>query len=267
MKQYLSFFKLKFTVGLQYKAAALAGMATQIFFGLVFIMVYIAFYSSGTNNTDISLKELIPYLWLNQAFFSLICIWHKDNEILNMIRKGDVAYELCRPQNLYVMWFIRILASKLSSVLLRCFPLIIVSLLLPEPYNLTLPNSIQAFIFFIITLSVSSLLITAIVTLIYILIFYSIDNKGIMGMYCGIAEILSGQVIPIPLFPTFLKSIAVLLPFAYISDFSFRIYSENIVGTTIFQGLLIEITWLIILIIIGIFATKGILKRVSVQGG
>ena len=129
MKQYISFFKLKFTIGLQYKAAALAGMATQIFFGLVFIMVYIAFYSSGTNNTDITLKELIPYLWLNQAFFSLICIWHKDTEILNMIRKGDVAYELCRPQNLYVMWFIRILASKLSSVVLRCSPLIIISLL------------------------------------------------------------------------------------------------------------------------------------------
>ena len=34
MRQYLSFFKLKFAVGLQYKAAALAGLATQIFFGL-----------------------------------------------------------------------------------------------------------------------------------------------------------------------------------------------------------------------------------------
>lgn len=267
MKQYLSFFKLKFSIGLQYKAAALAGMATQIFFGLIFIMVYVAFYSSGTNSADITLKEIIPYLWLNQAFFSLICIWHKDNEILNMIRKGDVAYELCRPQNLYVMWFIRILASKLSSVILRCSPLIIVALLLPSPYNLTLPSSITAFIFFIVTLLISSLLVTALVTLIYVLIFYSIDNKGIMGMYCSIAEILSGQVIPIPLFPTFLKTIAVLLPFAYISDFSFRIYSGNIAGTAIFQGIIIEITWLIILITIGVIATKNILKRITVQGG
>ena len=86
-------------------------------------------------------------------------------------------------------------------------------------------------------------------------------------MYCSIAEILSGQVIPIPLFPTFLKTIAVLLPFAYISDFSFRIYSGNIAGTAIFQGIIIEITWLIILIIIGLIATKNILKRITVQGG
>ena len=54
MKQYISFFKLKFSIGLQYKAAALAGMATQIFFGLIFIMVYVAFYSSGTNSADIT---------------------------------------------------------------------------------------------------------------------------------------------------------------------------------------------------------------------
>ena len=35
----------------------------------------------------------------------------------------------------------------------------------------------------------------------------------------------------------------------------------------IIEGIFIETFWLITLIIIGIFATKGILKRVSVQGG
>ena len=86
-------------------------------------------------------------------------------------------------------------------------------------------------------------------------------------MYCGIAEILSGQVIPIPLFPTLLKNIATILPFAYISDFSFRIYSGNIVDTNIIQGLTIQITWLIIIVILGIISSNKILKRVSVQGG
>lgn len=267
MKQYLSFFKLKFAVGLQYKAAALAGIATQVFFGLVFIMVYIAFYSSGDANVDISLSEIIPYQWLSQAFLSLIWIWHKDNEILSMIKNGNVAYELCRPQNIYWMWFIRILASKLSALLLRCAPLLLIAILLPPPYNLTAPASISALLFFIITLILATLLVTALVTLMYLLIFYSVDSKGVMGMYCGIAEILSGQVIAIPLFPTLLRNIATILPFAYISDFSFRIYSGNIAGPDILQGLIIQITWLIIIIILGILSSNKLLKRVSVQGG
>ena len=267
MRQYLSFFKIKFATGLQYKSAAIAGLATQIFFGFVFIMVYVAFYGSGTPEADITLREIIPYLWLNQAFFSLIYIWHKDNEIMNMIKKGDVAYELCRPQNLYLMWYVRILASKLSSVLLRCIPLLLIAFLLPAPYNLTLPHSIPAFIFFLITLLLSALLVTALVALMYVFIFYSIDSKGIMGMYCGIAEVLAGQIIPIPLFPNFLKAIAVFLPFAYISDFSFRIYSGNIQGVAIAQGLITQIAWLIITVLLGMLATNKILKRVSVQGG
>lgn len=267
MKQYISFFKLKFATGLQYKAAAIAGLATQIFFGFVFIMVYVAFYGSGTNDVDITLRELIQYMWLGQAFFSLIFVWHKDNEILNMIKNGNVAYELCRPQNLYVMWFVRILASKLSSVVLRCIPLLIIAFLLPAPYNLSLPINFTAFIFFVITLTLSSLLVTALVAFLYLLIFYSIDSKGIMGVYCSIAEILAGQVIPIPLFPAFLKSIAVVLPFAYISDFSFRIYSGNITGGAIGQGLIVQLTWLIILIILGLLLSNKILKKVSVQGG
>ena len=91
MRQYISFFKLKFAVGLQYKTAAIAGLATQIFFGLVFIMVYMAFYSSGDAKVDISLQEIISYQWLSQAFLSLIWIWHKDNEILKIKKNGKCS--------------------------------------------------------------------------------------------------------------------------------------------------------------------------------
>ena len=48
MSQYLTYFKIKFISGLQYRSAALAGLSTQFFFGLVFIMVYHAFYTSGS---------------------------------------------------------------------------------------------------------------------------------------------------------------------------------------------------------------------------
>ena len=59
MKFYLSYFKLRFITGLQYRAAAYAGLATQLFFGLVFIMVYLAFYESGGKETPMQIQELI----------------------------------------------------------------------------------------------------------------------------------------------------------------------------------------------------------------
>jgi ABC-2 type transport system permease protein len=80
-------------------------------------------------------------------------------------------------------------------------------------------------------------------------------------------EILSGQVVPLPLTPHFLRIISIVLPFAYVSDFSFRIYCGNIVGQELINGLIIQIIWLILSILIGVVLTNGILKRVSVQGG
>ena len=130
MKQYISFFKLKFICGLQYRAAALAGLSTQLFFGIVSVMVYILFYSSGTSNVGITLEQIITYLWLNQAFFALIYIWHKDNEILKMIRNGDIAYELCRPINFYFKWYFSMYASRIANVVLRFLPVILIAFLL-----------------------------------------------------------------------------------------------------------------------------------------
>ncbi len=267
MKQYISFFKLKFICGLQYRAAALAGLSTQLFFGIVSVMVYILFYSSGTSNVGITLEQIITYLWLNQAFFALIYIWHKDNEILKMIRNGDIAYELCRPQNLYVMWYMRILSSKLSAVLLRSVPIIMIAYLLPKPYKMMLPISINAFILFIFIMIISTLLITSIIVLLYIISSYTVDDKGIFAIVCTISDILSGQAIPLALFPPLFATIISFLPFAYISDFAFRVFSGNIVGFAITKGIIIELLWTIFLTVIGYILTNRILKRVVVQGG
>ena len=138
MKSYFSYFKLKFITGLQYKAAAYAGVCAQIFFGLVYILVYIAFYESDSSNLPMPLNQLVSYLWLNQCFFTLVYMWYKDKEIISMIKSGNIAYELCRPQDLYLMWACKILGERLSQTTLRILPVIFVAIILPSPYNLEL---------------------------------------------------------------------------------------------------------------------------------
>ena len=88
MRFYWAYFKLKFITGLQYRASAIAGLSTQFFFGLINILVYIAFYeSSKTTATPINLNALATYIWLNQAFYALIFMQYKDAEIVKMIKE------------------------------------------------------------------------------------------------------------------------------------------------------------------------------------
>ena len=52
---YWSLGKMRFIAGLQYRAAALAGVATQVFFGFIFIMVFIAFYQNSASPPPMAL--------------------------------------------------------------------------------------------------------------------------------------------------------------------------------------------------------------------
>jgi len=267
MKSYLSYFKLKFKTGLQYRSAALAGIATQFFFGFVYVFVYVAFYESGGSNLPMELGELISYVWLCQSLFSLINLWYKDKEILNMIKTGNIAYELCRPQDLYLMWASKILGERLSRVTLRFLPIILVAILLPTPYNLDLTISLPTLLIFIVSIILSSILMTVLVLLYHVICLFTLDEKGIVNIFMVTSDILSGLVIPIPFFPDYLKDISKILPFQYISDFPIRLYVGNISNYEGMIGIIIQIIWIIILIIIGRIITKKALKKAVIQGG
>ena len=192
---------MKFISGLQYRSAAWAGIATQFFFGFVYIMVYIAFYESGGKDIPMTLAQTITYLWLNQALLALVNQFTRDQELFKMVREGTISYELARPKDLYFMWYFKVLGQKLADVTLRFFPLILVTSLLPAPYGLGLPASLSSFIVFLLSLIIGSLLVTSLTVLYPILTLATMSEKGIVNIMITIADILSGVVVPIPFFP------------------------------------------------------------------
>lgn len=267
MKAYFSYFKLRFITHLAYRAAAWAGIATQVFFGFVYIMVYIAFYESGSSSLPMELPQLITYIWLNQSLLSLVNLFYKDQELFNLVKTGNIAYELIRPKNLYFMWYFKIIGERLSKVILRSVPFLIFLILLPEPYKISLPASFPHFILFLLTMTIGTLLMTAIVSLYPIITTHTLNEKGVVGVIITISDIFSGLVVPIPFFPKFLQVISKCMPFQYVSDLPFRIYVGNIGLTEGTYGLIIQIIWLVLLIGLGYFLMNKSLKKVVVQGG
>ena len=266
MKSYLSYFKLRFITNLQYRMEAVAGISTQIFFALIFIMVYLAFYESG-GDTPMQWQELVNYLWLHQALFALVYPFERESELLDMIKNGNLAYELIRPQDFYFKWYIKMLAKILVAVLLRFVPLIILAIVLPYPYQLSAPYSINNFIMFIVALILGLFLVTALNLLMHILTMFTLDEKGTMITYSVIAEIFMGGTIPIPFLPTWLKHIAEFLPFRFIGDFPFRIYSNSIPLEEGYTLLIGSVIWIIITILLGYFISRVSLRKAVIQGG
>ncbi len=263
---YLAYFRSVLITRLQYKAAAIAGLCTQFFWGFLYCMVYQAFYSHASIDS-ISFKELICYVWLNQAFFSLIFIRSKDTEIMTSIKEGTVAYELCRPYDLYWWWFLKLVAKRYGAMSLRFIPVILLAILLPAPYNLIGPISISGFIMFIITLFLGSLIIVGINIIIHSLSFFTMQDKGISSIINTIGELLAGFAVPLPLLPNLIINVSEYLPFRLIGDLPFRIYSGNIAGAYAIKSIILQIIWVLLLILIGKLIMKKALKKVSIQGG
>ena len=266
MSGYLKYFKTELIMGLQYKVAAISGLCTQFFWGILYCLLYDAFYSHASIEA-ISLKELVSYVWLMQAFLSLIYIRVNDTEILENIKNGTVAYELCRPYRIYYWWYIRILSKKYAAVTLRAIPVIIFAFLLPTPYRLSLPLSLEAFVLFVISLILGSFVVVGISMIIHSISFFTLESKGITSIVCSIGEILSGFAIPVPLLPIFLINLTKYLPFRLIGDAPFRIYSGNINVIEAKEMILLQIIWIVLLIIIGNLLVNKALKKVCIQGG
>src|SRR6202012_4525446 len=110
---------------LQYRAAALAGVATQFWWGGMKIMILAAFYR-GAASAPMSLSQVVTYTWLGQAFLVFLP-WNADPDVVGMVRTGAVAYERLRPVDTYAYWYVRALAWTIARVVPRAIPLTFVA--------------------------------------------------------------------------------------------------------------------------------------------
>ncbi|WP_258881028.1 ABC transporter permease [Clostridium tagluense] len=264
---YVSFFKIRFNCGIQYRTAALAGIITQFTWGLMQILLYRAFYISSPEAFPMGLAQLSSYFWLQQAFMNLFMTWFLDADIIESITSGGIAYELCRPLDLYNMWYIKSLSSRFSKTAIRCVPILVVASILPKPYNLSMITSLNLTVTFLISMSLGFGVVVAFSMLIYVITFFTLSPIGIRIVALSLMEFLSGGIIPIPFLPESIQKIVELLPFASMQNTPFRIYSGNIKGMEILFSILLQVFWLTLLIILGKYLMKRAVNNAVVQGG
>lgn len=267
MRAYLSFFKIRFINGLQYRAAAYAGIVTQLSWGFMYIMLYHSFYRSNPSASSMNISELSTYIWLQQSCLALFMTWFLDNDIFEAISSGNVAYEVCRPLDVYNMWFAKSCATRVSKAVLRCFPILIIASFLPETYKFSMPPSIYSFILFLISVILGTIVVVGYSMLIYIFTFFTISSMGVRMTMVMIADFLAGGLVPLPLLPEYLTKYIYLSPFAAMQNTPFRIYTGGIPSNEAISAIILQLFWAAALIIIGKLIMGKAMKKVIVQGG
>jgi ABC-2 type transport system permease protein len=267
---YVAIVAARFRALLQYRAAALGGLFTQTFFGLVRIMILTAFYAASTTAAPMSLPAVISYVWLGQATLLLIP-WRIDEDVAEQIRTGNVVYELTRPLDLYGVWFARSLAWRTAPVFLRMLPMFVVAMivipLVAPGWELAPPPSAASFVMWIACFSGAVLISAALTALINVTLMWTITGDGLPSLIATCATMFGGLIIPLPLFPDWAKPVLYALPFAGMLDLPSRVFSGDIAASAAPFVLAHQLAWTFALVALGRWLLSRGVRRLVVQGG
>ncbi len=247
----------------QYRAAALAALGTRMFWGLIRTMVFAGFFAASTARQPISPEQMTSYVWLGQAMLGMTLTW-VDGDIRTMIRTGSVAYELARPVDLYWFWFARSFAARLAPTLIQGTPILLVAGLF---LGLRPPPTLEAGLGWCLGTFLALLLSSAIGTIATISLLWTVSGEGVSRLLPSLSYVLSGMVVPLPFWPSWVQGAMAALPFVGLIDSPFRIYLGQFSGAALAGVLLHQVIWTVLLIAAGRCLLARGTRRLVVQGG
>jgi ABC-2 type transport system permease protein len=272
LRPYLAAFAARFKTMLQYRAAAVAGFTTQCWWGGLKVMVYTAFYRHSVHaHAPMTLAQVITYTWLGQALLALQP-WGGDPEVAAAVRTGAVSYDRLRPVDTYTWWFIRAAAWMSARALPRAALMFAAAaVLLPlaglDAWSWRAPADATQAGLFVLSLALMILLGAAFTMLINLCITATLTDRGINTLAPAFVILLSGNLIPLGLFPDWIQPALIAQPFAGMLDIPTRIYLGTLSGEAAWAGLALQVFWTLTFVMLGRKGIAGVMSRLEVQGG
>ena len=97
--------------------------------------------------------------------------------------------------------------------------------------------------------------------------FFLLNNIGLIRAKRVVIDLFSGLLLPISFYPVWAQDVMTYLPFQAISYIPSMIFTEGFVGQEIYQALLLQAVWVILLLIPIRLLWSLAKKQLIVQGG
>jgi ABC-2 type transport system permease protein len=223
-----------------------------------------AIYHSAAS-MDISYRALITYVCLGQAFsFARPGQRRVLVRIGYGIRRGDVVLDLIRPTDYQLLTFSETLGAYLMEIAMVSLPSYLLALLV---FGIDLPASPQAALGFVVSLMGALFLIFSLDFLVGLMGFWTSSVWGLGYAKIAVVDILAGTIIPLTLFPEWLRRIVLVLPFKGMAYTPLAIYVGEIEGSAIWTSILSQFAWGVGLVLLTRMLWLRARRRIEIQGG
>jgi ABC-2 type transport system permease protein len=259
-----TFFAMTPKVFLAYSAWVWTEMALQIFAMLIFLYFWRAIYANAGQETlsGLELGQTLSYVLLARIIGPAL----ESGMIFNfgsVIREGMIGIELLRPVDYQWRSYLEQTAFMMMQLLVKT-PLILIALLF---FGLHLPTDPAVWGAFIVALLLGHAVLFCFDWLYACLAFYSTETWGLGVVREAVALLFSGALLPLVMFPDWLRSITNMLPFAQVIYTPIALLSGILPPSQAPALWLTQLAWAAGLLLASRLFFNFSVRKVTVQGG
>ena len=159
------------------------------------------------------------------------------------------------------------MAQKSMGSLLRAFPMLLFAMLLPEGWGISATASLPALLCFAAAMLMGLACVCAMENITMAFTMRTLDHRGMQAMLNLLMMILSGNVLPLTLYPDSWQRVITLLPYAQMLDAPIRLYTGEYAPGQAAEVIALQTGWACVLIGLGLVLWKQNQRRLVIQGG
>ncbi|WP_340022734.1 ABC-2 family transporter protein [Paenibacillus sp. FSL K6-1096] len=264
MKKYLQVLKLNLQTSFAYKGNFILTSFIDIFR----VVAEVAFWRILFNNVKdgeingYNFDSIIVYYIFMFIISSFTNVGSMGYKVANEIKEGALNNLLVRPINYIGYCFMETISQKVINLIIAV--LMFIPFVIFRFGNLSFAVTAEQLYLLPVVIIFSFTLSFFINILISLLVFWITEVTSFFFLKDIVLDLASGRVFPLDLFPAFLFSAFSILPFMYCTFFPVVILTKGISSFGLYQGLLIQLTWIILLyLLIRVLWRFGLKKYVG----
>lgn len=252
-----------------YRAAMLAGLVTNIFFGFLRVALFVALYGAREEVAGISLAGVVTYTGITQAVIGYLSLF-RWFDLMDSIHTGEVASDLLKPIHPFLFWLAQDFGRALVSLLVRGASFMLLFELYFDVLNGR--NWVQhprgwGWVALALVLALSWLVSFAWRFLVNLSAFWSPNARGVGRFAFALAWFFSGFLVPLRFFPDGLARLSYLTPFPHMINTVVEVYLGLLDGRALIGALLMQALWAVGLIVVGQLVLRAGVRRLVILGG
>ena len=247
-----------------YRLATASGVFTNTVFGYLraSVLVFVA-ASNGGEVEGLSGPELATFAFVSQGFLMIVGAFG-DRELAERIHNGDVVVDLYRPADVQTWWLASWYGKSAFQLVARGVPPVLLGAL---AFEVRWPDPWWHWLVFAASILLATTVGFAICFCSNLVTFWLLDNRGMDLMVTMLISFFGGLILPVTLFPSWLQTVANLLPFVALFQLPVEIYLGLHDGRFLVLALAQQLFWVVALLALGRAMLLAATRRVVIQGG